>query len=166
MLWWYCCFSGQCIINIWCRLRAVSLFSVVRRTKRETRKWPRAWLMARDGRDNSFSSRAAALVSPLSRLRRSRARALSLLNLKKKINCSQSVYDEKTETHTSYLSLLKLELDNALQEFKRSTVCSGWLNRCYSQTSLYGHPRLIIRTPHYYGQFALSLGKESRLHLL
>ena len=32
------------------RLRAVSLFSVVRRAKRETRKWPRAWLMARDGR--------------------------------------------------------------------------------------------------------------------
>ena len=32
----------------------------------------------------------------------------------------QSVYDEKTETHTSYLFLLKLELDNALQEFKRS----------------------------------------------
>ena len=56
---------------------------------------------------------------PLS-FRRSRARALSLLNLKKKINCSQSVYDEKTETHTSYLFLLKLELDNALQEFKRS----------------------------------------------
>ena len=32
------------------RLRAVSLFSVVRRAKREKRKWPRAWLMARDGR--------------------------------------------------------------------------------------------------------------------
>ena len=32
------------------RLQAVSLFSVVRRAKRETRKWPRAWLMARDGR--------------------------------------------------------------------------------------------------------------------
>ena len=32
------------------RLRAVSLFSVVRGAKRETRKWPRAWLMARDGR--------------------------------------------------------------------------------------------------------------------
>ena len=32
------------------RLRAVSLFSVVRRAKRETRKWPRARLMARDGR--------------------------------------------------------------------------------------------------------------------
>ena len=29
------------------RLRAASLFSVVRRAKRETRKWPRAWLMAR-----------------------------------------------------------------------------------------------------------------------
>ena len=33
------------------RLRTVSLFSVVRRAKRETRKWPRAWLMARDGID-------------------------------------------------------------------------------------------------------------------
>ena len=32
------------------RLRAVCLFSVVRRAKRETRKWPRVWLMARDGR--------------------------------------------------------------------------------------------------------------------
>ena len=32
-----------------CRLRAVSLFSVVRRAKRETRKWPRAGLMAREG---------------------------------------------------------------------------------------------------------------------
>ena len=32
------------------RLRAVSLFSVVHRAKREKRKWPRAWLMARDGR--------------------------------------------------------------------------------------------------------------------
>ena len=32
------------------RLRAVFLFSVVRQAKRETRKWPRAWLMVRDGR--------------------------------------------------------------------------------------------------------------------
>ena len=37
-----------------------------------------------------FSSRAAALVSRVSRLRRSRARALPLLNLKKKRDCSQS----------------------------------------------------------------------------
>ena len=58
------------------RLRAVSLFSVVRRAKRETREWPRARLMARDGR-GSFSSRAAALVSRVSRLRRSRARVHS-----------------------------------------------------------------------------------------
>ena len=64
------------------RLRAVSLFSVVRRAKRETREWPRARLMARDGRGTkkeslSFSSRAAALVSRVSRLRRSRARVHS-----------------------------------------------------------------------------------------
>ena len=32
------------------RLRAVSLFSVVRRAKCETRKWPRVWLMVRDGK--------------------------------------------------------------------------------------------------------------------
>ena len=37
-----------------------------------------------------FSSRAAALVSRVSRLRRSRARALLSLNLKKKRDCSQS----------------------------------------------------------------------------
>ena len=38
-----------------------------------------------------FSSRAAALVSCVSRLRRSRARALLSLNLKKKRYCSQSM---------------------------------------------------------------------------
>ena len=32
----------------WYRLRVVSLFSVVRRAKRETRKGPRAWLMVGD----------------------------------------------------------------------------------------------------------------------
>ena len=65
------------------RLRAVSRFSVVRRAKRETRKWPRAWLMARDGR-------GTALVSRVSRLHHSRARALLSLNLKKKRDCLQS----------------------------------------------------------------------------
>ena len=39
-----------------------------------------------------FSSRAAALVSRVSRLRRSRARALLPLNLKKKRDCSQSIH--------------------------------------------------------------------------
>ena len=37
-----------------------------------------------------FSSRAAALVSRFSRLRRSHARALLSLNLKKKRDCLQS----------------------------------------------------------------------------
>ena len=52
--------------------------------------------MARDGRGTKkesvslFSSRAAALVSRVSRLRRSSARALFSLNLKKKRDCSQS----------------------------------------------------------------------------
>ena len=62
------CFA-ECFLFL-SRLRAVSLFSVVHRAKRETRKWPRAWLMA---------------------LRRSRARALLSLNLKKKRDCSQSI---------------------------------------------------------------------------
>ena len=74
------------VMKIW--LRAVSLFSVVRRARRETRKWPRAWLKARDGR----GTRAATLVSRASRLRRSRARALLSLNLKKKRDCSQSIW--------------------------------------------------------------------------
>ena len=39
-----------------------------------------------------FSSRSALLVSHVSRLRRSRARALLSLNLKKKRDCSQSTY--------------------------------------------------------------------------
>ena len=62
-----------------------SLSSVVRRAKRETRKWPRARLMARDGRG---TKKADALVSRVSRLRRARARALPLLNRKKKRDCS------------------------------------------------------------------------------
>ena len=43
-----------------------------------------------------FSSRAAALVSRVSRLRRSRARALLPLNLKKKRDCSQSIHEPTT----------------------------------------------------------------------
>ena len=79
------------------RLRAVSFFSVVRRAKRETRNghardWWRETGEARKKRSiqHFFSSRAAALVSRVSRLRRSRARALLSLNLKKKSDCSQS----------------------------------------------------------------------------
>ena len=41
-------------------------------------------------RESLFSSRATALVSRVSRVRRSRARALLPLNLKKKRDCSQS----------------------------------------------------------------------------
>ena len=58
------------------RLRAVSLWA-----KRETRKWSCARLMARDGRGTkkksslSFFFAGCALVSRVSRLRRSRARA-------------------------------------------------------------------------------------------
>ena len=58
------------------RLRAVSLFSVVRQAKRETRKWPRA---------------CVSRVSRVSRVCFARlARALLSLNLKKKRDYSQS----------------------------------------------------------------------------
>ena len=50
MLWWYS------------RLRAVSLFSVVRRAKRETRKWPRARLNRKKKGDCSQSSGIATIV--------------------------------------------------------------------------------------------------------
>ena len=53
----------------------------------ETRKWPRAWLKARDGRGcRPCFLRLAAL--PL----KARARVLHLLNLKKKKDCSQSTF--------------------------------------------------------------------------
>ena len=69
------------------RLRAVSLFFLVRRPKRSRQKLPRAWLKARDvATKREFSSRAAVLVS-----RVSRARALPSLNLKKKRDCLQSI---------------------------------------------------------------------------
>ena len=40
----------HCYCHDYGRLRTVSLFSVVCWAKRDTRKWPRMWLMARDGR--------------------------------------------------------------------------------------------------------------------
>ena len=46
------------------RLRAVSLFSVVRRAKRETREWPRARLMARDGRGTPSFRACTPLTKP------------------------------------------------------------------------------------------------------
>ena len=47
---WMVALSSRHYISMQTRRRAVSLFSVVRRAKRETRKWPRMWLMARDRR--------------------------------------------------------------------------------------------------------------------
>ena len=63
------------------RLRAVSLFSVVCRAKRETRKGPRAWLMARDGRG---TKKEMVFFSGY------RPRFARALNRKKKRDCSQS----------------------------------------------------------------------------
>ena len=77
-------------------IRAVSLFSwSVNQNARETQMTTRVTEGARRERhDKSFSSRSAALLSRVSGLRRStlaRARALPLLNLKKR-DCSQSYY--------------------------------------------------------------------------
>ena len=72
----------------------VSLFSVVRRAKCKTRKWPPAWLMARD-----------ALVSRVPRLRRSRALALLSLNLKKKRDFSQSRDHKRSGSNCLYSCL-------------------------------------------------------------
>ena len=80
-----------------------SLFSVVRRAKRETRKW----LMARDGR----GTENAALVSRVSRLRRFRTRALLSLNLKKNRDCSQSTPNHAiTYTNSNKINYLSLKI--------------------------------------------------------
>ena len=55
----------------------------------ETRKWPRAWLKARDGR--GFAAR------------RSRTRALPSLNLKENTNCLQSTYYQAIQTFPSWV---------------------------------------------------------------
>ena len=55
----------------------------------KTRKWPRAWLKARDGRDTGFAAQ------------RSRARVLPLLNLKKKSlpfsDCDHCGYEQNLQ---------------------------------------------------------------------
>ena len=80
------------------RLRAVSFFSVVRRAKRATRNGhARDWWRETGEARNVTRLRLPHLVSRVSRLRRSRARALlralrvhCIANLKKKRDCSQS----------------------------------------------------------------------------
>jgi len=70
------------LVSCCCRLRAVSLFSgsPLSKTRDTQNGHARDW----------WREMAAALVSRVSRLRRSRARALPLLNRKKKRDCSQS----------------------------------------------------------------------------
>ena len=69
--------------------------SKTRDTQMATRVTAGARRERHEKRDSLFSSRAAALVSRVSRLRRSRERAFLSLNLKKKRDCSQSkmIYD-------------------------------------------------------------------------
>ena len=85
------CYWG-CTCQLLARLRAVSIFSwSVEQNARDTQMTTRVTEVAR--RERLFSSRAAALVSRISRLRRStRARVLPFLNLKNKRDCSQSSY--------------------------------------------------------------------------
>ena len=83
----------------------------------ETRKWPRAWLKARDGRGTFLVSRGFAA-------QRSRARALSLLNLKKKRDYSQSTtaspnnYDQIVSS-----DYMKTTLGIDWSEFRLSDHC-------------------------------------------
>ena len=62
------------------RLRAVSLFSVVCRAKRETRKWPRAWLMALVSRVLPLARLVRVFISESSLARQSRRGQLSRLS--------------------------------------------------------------------------------------
>ena len=64
--------------------RSIFFLSLLSGT-RETRKWLRAWLKAPDGR--GFAAR------------RSRARALPSLNLKKNRDCLQSTYNQAIQTY-------------------------------------------------------------------
>ena len=72
-------------------------------------------------RESLFSSLAAALVSRVSRLRRSRARALLSLNLKKKRDCSQSTYRIGVHTLPNSFSCRHEELSGSLRARSRFT---------------------------------------------
>ena len=120
----------------------------------QTRKWPRAWLKARDGRRtrHRFSLLAA---SPLNA--RSRARALPLLNLKKKTDCSQSILFPnmpanpiiyKFEFLWHHASLL---LNSFHLKWRHFSDCGH--NSLSQGCQAYRIPFSIIWTPLYYGHF-------------
>ena len=73
----------------------------------ETRKWPRAWLKVRDGRGcrPCFSRLASRSFTA----QRSRARALPLPNLKKRRDCSQSIY------HMPFLATASLKKEQRVK---------------------------------------------------
>lgn len=72
----------------------------------ETRKWPRAWLQARDGR--GFAAR------------RSRAPALPSLNLKENRDCSQSTYYQAIQTFP--FIVFRLKNSKKLQDAKETSI--------------------------------------------
>ena len=76
----------------WSRFHSLeSVEQNARHANGHTRDWRRETRGARKQRDSLFSSRGAAVVSRVSRLRRFRARAMLSQNLKKKRDCSQSI---------------------------------------------------------------------------
>ena len=82
-----------------------------------------------------FSSRAAALVSRVSRLRRSRARALLSLNLKKKRDCSQSIHKVKADA-TIFVWFQKnvlILIAILIQKLKVRNVCNSQVIRRHLQ---------------------------------
>ena len=68
-----------------------------------------------------FSSRAAALVSRVSRLRGSRARALLSLNLKKKRDCSQSICESGLNVSVCFLGTGMAQQEKYIE---RKSLCS------------------------------------------
>ena len=76
----------------WSRFHSLeSVEQNARHANGHTRDWRRETRGARKQRDSLFSSRAAAVVSRVSWLRRFRARALLSQNLKKRRDCSQCI---------------------------------------------------------------------------
>ena len=78
----------------------------------ETRKWPRAWLKLRrrERLPPSFlASRVSRLASRSFAAQRSRARALPLPNLKKRRDCSQSIY------HMPFLATASLKKEQRVK---------------------------------------------------
>ena len=113
--------------------RSIFFLSLLSGT-RETRKWLRAWLKARDGR--GFAAR------------RSRARALPSLNLKKNRDCLQSTYNQGIQTYP-------LSVDSfSVQSHVR------WNLSLFSDLKIVKIPKRPRRRPYAYSYFEKSCRKR------